>query len=39
MGEAGRRAVLSRSWDSVCAELVEYYEQAVTARRVALLPG
>ena len=26
MGEAGRRAVLGRSWDAVCAELVDHYE-------------
>jgi phosphatidylinositol alpha 1,6-mannosyltransferase len=26
MGEAGRRRVLGRSWDAVCAELVQYYE-------------
>ncbi|WP_104191171.1 glycosyltransferase family 1 protein [Cryobacterium sp. Y82] len=32
MGEAGRRAVLGRSWPTVCAELVEYYEQAVDER-------
>jgi phosphatidylinositol alpha 1,6-mannosyltransferase len=33
MGEAGRRAVLGRSWDAVCSELVGYYE-AVIANRV-----
>ena len=32
MGEAGRRAVLGRSWPTVCAELVEYYEQAIDER-------
>ena len=32
MGEAGRRAVLGRSWPTVCAELVDYYEQAVDER-------
>lgn len=41
MGEAGRRAVLSRSWDAVCAQLLEHYEQArlmhpTTARRTVL---
>jgi len=33
MGEAGRRAVLGRSWPTVCADLVEYYEQAIDERR------
>ncbi len=32
MGEAGRRTVLGRSWPTVCAELVEYYEQVVDER-------
>lgn len=32
MGEAGRRGVLGRSWDGVCAQLVEYYEMAITRR-------
>ncbi len=41
MGEAGRRAVLSRSWDAVCSQLVGYYEEAVrmhptTPRRTVL---
>jgi len=39
MGEAGRRAVLGRSWDVVCGELTRYYERvivdAVTAVDVA----
>lgn len=34
MGEAGRRAVLGKSWASVCDELVGHYE-AVIARRSA----
>ena len=34
MGEAGRRAVLGRSWDSVCSELVSYYESAIAARKL-----
>ncbi len=34
MGEAGRRAVLGRSWEGVCAQLVGYYEMAI-ARRAA----
>jgi hypothetical protein len=29
MGEAGRRRVLGRSWDAVCAELVQYYQAVV----------
>ncbi|MEP6479140.1 MAG: glycosyltransferase family 1 protein, partial [Rhodoglobus sp.] len=32
MGEAGRRAVLDRSWGSICDELVGYYESAIAAR-------
>jgi phosphatidylinositol alpha 1,6-mannosyltransferase len=38
MGEAGRRAVLGRSWDVVCGELTRHYERvilsAVTATAV-----
>jgi phosphatidylinositol alpha 1,6-mannosyltransferase len=34
MGEAGRRAVLGKSWSSICDELVGHYE-AVIARRAA----
>ncbi len=37
MGEAGRRRVLSRSWDSVCAELVGHYERVAGRARVAVL--
>jgi phosphatidylinositol alpha 1,6-mannosyltransferase len=37
MGEAGRRAVLGRSWESICAELVEHYESAVASRALAAL--
>jgi phosphatidylinositol alpha 1,6-mannosyltransferase len=36
MGEAGRRAVLGRSWDTVCDELVGHYARVV-AKRVAAL--
>lgn len=36
MGEAGRRAVLGKSWEAVCGELVDYYDAAI-ARRAALL--
>lgn len=37
MGEAGRRAVLGRSWESICAELVGHYESAVASRALASL--
>lgn len=33
MGEAGRRAVLPRSWDARCAELLVHYAEAATTRR------
>jgi len=29
MGEAGRRAVLGRSWDVVCTELTRHYERVI----------
>jgi phosphatidylinositol alpha 1,6-mannosyltransferase len=29
MGEAGRRAVLGRSWSTVCTELIDHYQQAI----------
>lgn len=32
MGEAGRRSVLGRSWDSVCRTLLDYYESAIDER-------
>jgi len=32
MGEAGRRAVLGRSWEAICGELVGHYETLVTQR-------
>lgn len=32
MGEAGRRAVLGRSWDAICAELVSHYETVMASR-------
>jgi phosphatidylinositol alpha 1,6-mannosyltransferase len=35
MGEAGRRNVLGRSWQSVCDELVGYYDAAIAARALA----
>jgi phosphatidylinositol alpha 1,6-mannosyltransferase len=30
MGEAGRRAVLGRSWESVCDELLGHYETVIS---------
>ncbi len=33
MGEAGRRAVLDRSWDAICDELVGHYRVTIEARR------
>ena len=39
MGEAGRRRVLSRSWESVCDELLGHYVDVMaTARRPVTLP-
>lgn len=35
MGEAGRRTVLGKSWDSICGELVGYYRAAISARSLA----
>lgn len=32
MGEAGRRAVLPRDWESVCNELLDYYSRAIAGR-------
>jgi len=40
MGEAGRRAVLGRSWENVCATLFDYYQQVIDeslARRAETL--
>ena len=34
MGEAGRRAVLDRSWATVCAELVKHYESTIVSSGV-----
>jgi phosphatidylinositol alpha 1,6-mannosyltransferase len=38
MGEAGRRRVLTRTWHSICSELVGHYEQVVAARRAVQVP-
>ena len=35
MGEAGRRAVLGKSWDSICGELVGHYRAAMATRALA----
>lgn len=35
MGEAGRRGVLDRSWDTLCADLVRHYERVVYERTLA----
>ncbi len=32
MGESARRAVLGRSWDAVCSELLDHYGRVMTAR-------
>lgn len=31
MGEAGRRRVLDRSWERICDQLLEYYDEAIIA--------
>jgi phosphatidylinositol alpha 1,6-mannosyltransferase len=36
MGEAGRRAVLGRSWEVVCDELTHHYEKVIVDRVEAL---
>lgn len=33
MGEAGRRAVLGRSWESICSELVGHYQSVIAGHR------
>ena len=37
MGEAGRRSVLDRTWDSVCADLIGHYADVVRERQLVLL--
>ena len=36
MAEAGRRAVLSQSWEAVCSELLGHYDDVIEARRLLL---
>jgi phosphatidylinositol alpha 1,6-mannosyltransferase len=36
MGEAGRRAVLGNTWESVCDELVGHYERVILDRVLAV---
>jgi phosphatidylinositol alpha 1,6-mannosyltransferase len=36
MGEAGRRSVLDRSWDSICGQLIGHYSSAIAHRSGAL---
>jgi phosphatidylinositol alpha 1,6-mannosyltransferase len=36
MGEAGRRRVLNRSWDTICDELLEFYGRVVTERALSV---
>jgi phosphatidylinositol alpha 1,6-mannosyltransferase len=38
MGEAGRRAVLSRSWESVCDQLLDHYGTVIGARTAIKIP-
>jgi phosphatidylinositol alpha 1,6-mannosyltransferase len=42
MGEAGRRAVLGRSWENVCGQLFDHYQvvidEALTRRAETLVP-
>ncbi len=35
MGEAGRRAVLGRTWETVCDELIGHYERVILDRALA----
>ena len=39
MGEAGRRAVLDRSWASICGELFAHYERAIAEVRPTRRPA
>jgi len=38
MGEAGRRTVLGKSWDGVCAQLLGYYEATIAGSFTATTP-
>ena len=35
MGEAGRRAVLGRSWTAVCGELLEHYDRVIRSSAIS----
>ncbi len=37
MGEAGRRAVLGRSWETVCADLMGHYSRTIARRDADLI--
>jgi phosphatidylinositol alpha 1,6-mannosyltransferase len=38
MGESGRRAALTRSWDSVCDQLMAHYDSVTAARALPIQP-
>lgn len=38
MGEAGRRAVVGKSWHSVCTELLSHYDAAIATRSLTPVP-
>lgn len=37
MGEAGRRSVLPRDWESVCGELMDHYSRAISGRSLGIV--
>ena len=39
MGETGRRAVLGRGWDALCAELVGHYERVILDAAASVQPA
>ncbi len=39
MGEAGRRNVLTKSWDAICGELLVHYTSAIASRVPAVAVG
>ena len=38
MGESGRRTALTRSWDSVCDQLLGHYDTVTAARALSIQP-